>query len=130
MANKLGFELHKQAVYAATVTLKITYANMRQITRSKSGEPTNRADEIYSVAKSLLDTIEKRPIRLVGISLSNLNSERVRQLSLLDDGGNEQKEKLDATVFRLRQKYGKDAVKTGNELMAEKRFQDGGEGKA
>jgi len=128
MAKELSFELHQQGIYSSTITLKITYANMQAITRSKTGEPVSRAAEIYGVAKSLLDMIDKRPIRLVGISLSNLSAEGMRQLSLLDTDSREQKEKLDAVAFKLRQKFGKDAVKTGNELIAEKRFQNDNEG--
>lgn len=130
MAKELSFELHEQGIFSSTITLKITYANMRSITRSKTGEPTNRADEIYSTVKSLLDALDKRPIRLVGISLSNLSADGMRQMSLLDTDIREQKERLDAVAYRLQQKYGKDVVKTGNELMAEKRFQSDSEGEA
>ncbi len=122
IAKELSFEIHEQGYSAATVTLKITYADMKQITRSKTGTATNRADEIFGTAAALLDTIEKRPIRLVGISLSGLTKEAVRQLSLLDAAVDEQKEKIDTLTYNLQQKFGRGAIKTANELGAEKRI--------
>lgn len=122
IAKELSFEIHEAGIYCSTVTLKITYSNMKQITRSKTGEVTNRAGEIYKTAASLLDTIEKKPVRLAGISLSNLTDTGIRQLSILDGDTFEQEEKIDAITFKLQQKFGKNAIKTGNELHAEKRL--------
>ena len=121
IAKELSFEIHEKGLYAATVTLKITYANMKQITRSKTGDFTNRGSEIFKTAASLLQTIDKRPVRLVGISLSSLSKTGARQLSLLDTHNYEQEEKIDDVTFQIQQKYGKGAVKTANELSAEKR---------
>jgi Nucleotidyltransferase/DNA polymerase involved in DNA repair len=120
-AKDLSYEIHQMGVYCCTVALKVTYSNMQQITRSKTGDAISRTDEIFSIAKSLLQTIEKRSIRLVGISLSGLTKAKVQQMSFLDTAGDEHREKLDAVAFKLRQRYGKNAIKTGNEMIAEKR---------
>ncbi|MDL2273903.1 DNA polymerase IV [Oscillospiraceae bacterium OttesenSCG-928-G22] len=127
MARELGYELHQQGLYSSTVTLKITYGDMRQITRSKTGDATNRADEIFRVVASLLDATDRQPIRLIGISLSGLAKTASRQISLEDLGTFEQKEKLDDVAFQLRRKFGKDIIKTASELKAEKRLGDEGE---
>lgn len=121
IARELSFEVHEKGLFAATVTLKITYANMKQITRSKTGDFTNRAGEIYQTAAALLQAIDKRPVRLVGISLSNLSKTGARQISLLDTNNYEQEEKIDDVTFQIQRKFGKGAVKTANELSAEKR---------
>lgn len=121
IAKDLSFEIHEKGLYAATVTLKITYANMKQITRSKTGDFINRGSEIYQIAASLLQTIDKHPVRLVGISLSSLSKTGARQISLLDMHNYEQEEKIDDVTFQLQQKFEKGAVKTANELSAEKR---------
>jgi len=120
-AKDLSYEIHQMGIYCCTVTLKVTYSNMQQITRSKTGDAISRTDEMFSIAKSLLQTIEKRSIRLVGISLSGLTKAKVQQMSFLDTAGDEHREKLDAVAFKLRQRYGKNAIKTGNEMIAEKR---------
>lgn len=123
ITKELSFDLHRKGIYGCTVTLKITYANMKQITRSKTGEATNRTDEMYAVAESLLDTIERRPIRLIGISMGSLTRSGSRQISLMDMDTFGQKEAMDKVRFQLQQKFGKHAIKTGTELNAEKRFE-------
>jgi len=119
IASELSFEIHQKAIYARTVTLKVTYDDMQQITRAKSGEPTNQAGEIYAVAASLLDKIDKRPIRLVGISLSGLTGHR--QMSLMG----EKQEAMDAALFKIQQRFGRHSIKTGSELGAQKRLGEG-----
>lgn len=123
LSNKIRFE----GLYCRTVTLKITYYDMKQITRSKSGDATNQANEIFYTAASLLDTIDKNPIRLVGISLSNLTDTHghTRQLTLEDIGreqANQKKETLDKRLLDLQRRFGKDIIKTGSELGAENRM--------
>ncbi|MDL2229967.1 DNA polymerase IV [Treponema sp. OttesenSCG-928-L16] len=125
-AKELSFETHQKHIYSGTVTLKITYSNMKAVTRSKTGSPTNRADEIYRTAASLLDTIEKRPVRLIGISLSKLTKNPMRQTSLMDMDDDGRKKKLEAVTFQLQQRFGKDVIETGNELHAKKRFSENG----
>jgi len=122
IARELSFDIRQKEIYCRTITLKITFGNMRAITRSKSGEATNRTEEIYHTAAKMLDKIEKRPVRLVGISLSSFTKSAVHQMSFEDIGVSDRKEKLENMKFELQQKYGGDIVKTGSELEAEKRF--------
>ena len=64
------------------VTLKLTYANMKSITRSRSPAACGGAVSIWREAASLLDKVEKRPIRLIGVSLYNLTDTEEQQLRL------------------------------------------------
>jgi len=59
---------------------------MKSITRSKSGDATDRTADIYETASALFDKIEKRPIRLVGITLNNLMDTPDLQMTLFDAG--------------------------------------------
>ena len=120
IAKELSFDIRLQGIYCRTVTLKVTYKDMKQITRSKSGDAIKNAGDIYRVAASLLDNIEKRPIRLIGISLGGFVDTVNQQLSLFDSDKGEQSEKLDAALMKLQRKYGADIIKTGSELKAEK----------
>jgi len=121
VAQKLSFDIRLKGIYARTVTLKVTYSDMKQITRAKSGEPTDRASAIYETASTLLDKIEKRPVRLVGISLSGFSDTPDQQMSLFDSGDNSQHDKLSESMMKLQLKYGRGIVKTAGELRAEKR---------
>jgi len=71
---------------ARTITLKARYDTFETVTRSMTlGRPTWDAEEIWDTACVLLDRTEvgERPVRLVGISASNLYaSQEVLQLEL------------------------------------------------
>jgi DNA polymerase-4/DNA polymerase IV (DinB-like DNA polymerase) len=122
MARDLSYQIRVNGTFCRTVTLKITYEGFKKITRSKSGETTNRADDIYKTAASLLDKIEKKPVRLIGISLSGLTNECSRQITLFDTESDGKDGKVNDVVMSLQQKYGAAIVKTGSELIAEKRL--------
>ncbi len=125
ISRELSYEFHERELFGSTITLKITFADMRQITRSRTGEATNRAEDFYAVAASLLGAVERRPIRLVGLSISGLAKTRTRQVSLTDDAFDERLDKLDDVTFRLQKRYGTDAIKTGSALESEKRLGTG-----
>jgi DNA polymerase-4/DNA polymerase IV (DinB-like DNA polymerase) len=120
LAKELSFDIRSKGIYCRTVTLKITYGDMKKITRSRSGDATSKANDIYATAAALLDTIEKRAIRLVGISLSGFTDVDTKQLSLFTTRQDLLSDKLDKAMMKLQRKYGADIIKTGSELNAEK----------
>ena len=71
-------------LYGGGISLKITYANMRGITRSRIVPACDSAMTIYRESVRMLEQIEKRPVRLSGTSIYNLSGDRVRQLSFDD----------------------------------------------
>ena len=71
------YELH-----GGGVTLKVTYADMRSITRSRLVSPCDSAAAIYREAADLLEHIDQRPVRLIGVGLYHLTGEDGRQLRL------------------------------------------------
>ncbi|MCL2052544.1 MAG: DNA polymerase IV [Lachnospiraceae bacterium] len=123
IAKELSFHIKDSKIYCRTITLKVTFFDMKKITRSKSAEPTNRADDIYHTAASLLDKVEKRPIRLVGISLSGFEDELNKQISFFDSEIITKSDKLNSALHELKIKYGLNVIKTGSELGSEKRLE-------
>ena len=129
IARKLSYDIQQKGLYARTVTLKITYPGMHSITRAKTGDTTNLALDIYNSAESLFNKLEKKPIRLIGITLSNFTKDREEkqqgnvQLSLFDEPEPEKlkrdKGKLNDVLFKLQQEYGQNILKSGSELAAE-----------
>ena len=125
IAKDLSLKIRFDGLYIRTVTLKVKFANMKLITRSKTGDIICRAKDIYNVAASLLDTVERCPIRLVGISLSGFTDSYLQQLTIDDIlGMHEEKrqESLDHALLKLQRRYGGSIIKTGDEMIAEKRF--------
>jgi len=76
IARKLSYDIQQKGLYAKTVTLKVTYPGMHSITRSKTAFATNLALDIYNSAETLFDKLEKKPIRLIGITLSNFTKDK------------------------------------------------------
>ena len=67
--------MRKKEILARTLTLKVRYADFQMITRSKTQDtPLQTAQAMLAVLPELLKKTEvgQRPIRLIGINLSNL----------------------------------------------------------
>lgn len=71
-------------LFGRGISLKITYANMKGISRSKAVPFCDSAMTIYNEAVKMLDQIDKHPVRLIGASIYNLSEERTRQLTFDD----------------------------------------------
>lgn len=78
----------KIGLYGNGIVLKLTFSNMKSITRSKSTAPCDDAAVIYKEASSMLDKVEKYPIRLIGTGIYNLSGEYGKQISFDDIIGN------------------------------------------
>lgn len=90
LAARVWGHLVDRSLRARTVTLKVKYADFRQITRSRTlSVPLASADELQGLAFALLDPLfpTDRGIRLIGVTLSTLDDpeptqDTARQLSL------------------------------------------------
>ena len=74
----------RYSLYGNGVTLKLTYHDMKSITRSRKTSACNSATVIWQEAVRLLDNVEKWPVRLIGVSLYNLSGEEGRKLTVED----------------------------------------------
>ena len=96
-------------LYGEGVTLKITYADMKSIPRSRLIPSPRSAADIYEEATSLLDRIARKPVRLIGTGIYHLTDESVRQLRFDDYLPDIKKESaVEAGLKRLQQRYGLD----------------------
>lgn len=74
--------LLKKELIAKTVILKVKYNDGILITRSKTfSRPTDDKEILYETLEILLNDIENKPIKLLGISFGNLIKKSIRQLS-------------------------------------------------
>ena len=79
MARLKAEWLTEKKLLARTVTIKVRYSDFTTVTRSHTAaEPTEEAERIAARAKTLLNKTQAgtRPVRLLGISLHNLASEK------------------------------------------------------
>jgi DNA polymerase-4 len=118
LSNRVARRLRRNAAAGKTVTLKVKYNDFVQITRSTTlPKSTDDGREIYAVLLSLLEKTQvgKRPVRLLGVSLSQLSfSHSEGQLSLFDRNGSAQKRKdLNKALDSLYEKHGYDSIRPG-----------------
>lgn len=79
LATTVQKRLEENRTGGRTVTLKVKYADYKQITRSRTlPESVSEAEQLLDIAIELLDGTDavKTKVRLLGISLSNLDSEQ------------------------------------------------------
>ena len=93
------------------VVLKLTYANMKGITRSKILLEADYAITIYREAVKLLDQVRHDTVRLVGVGIYNLAGEEYEQLVLEGfepECGQNPEDDLFTELKRLQTEYGLD----------------------
>ena len=77
-------------------------------------EPSDVTQELYDCAKSLFAEFwDGRPLRLLGVPLSDLTDGQTQQLSLFPDEKRDRARKLDQAVDQLRGKFGPAAISRG-----------------
>lgn len=84
IADELSYRLERYDVKGRTLTLKIKYEDFSVFTRSKTEvDFFYKKDKMFNLAKFLW---EQRPyykaVRLLGLSMSNLNTEKKKQFSI------------------------------------------------
>ena len=100
----------KVGLYGESATLKITYADMKTITRSKAIDATRSAGEIYKCSSELLEQIKPGPVRLIGVGIHRLTREQNRQLRLEALFADEKsgQDIVNDALMSLQQRYGLD----------------------
>ena len=97
--------------YCVVVTIRDRNFKDRSHQR-KLAEPTDVTTEIYDVCKKLLAELwdGHTPLRLLGVSLTNVTHEETVQFSLFEDEKRDRSRKLDKALDAIRGKYGTDSI--------------------
>ena len=118
LAGRVARRMRRAGVRGQTVSLKVKYADFTQITRAVTlPEPVNDSAEIYAAACRLLGKTEvgRRPVRLIGVSLSQLTSpENDTQLLLFGpDRASLKREELNTALDQICDKFGEKSIRPG-----------------
>ena len=116
LANRVALRMRREEVRGSTVSLKVKYSDFTQITRAATlPEPTDDSMEIYATSCRLLKktAVGKRPVRLLGISLSQLSSlAGEKQLFLFDqDKGYQKRKNLNTALDSICDKFGEKSIR-------------------
>ncbi len=118
LAGKVARRMRKDLLKGKTVTLKVKYSDFKSITRSSTlPAATDDAGEIYRAVSALLNKTEvgRRPVRLLGVSLSQLQHVQMeRQLSLFPEcEALNRKRNLNTALDSISEKFGDEIIGPG-----------------
>lgn len=85
LTEKASMRLREKGLYTKTISIKVRFADFSTINRSKTLElPIDSTHHIYEVVRNLFTSLklERALLRLVGVSLENLQEQASEQLIL------------------------------------------------
>ena len=118
LANRVARRMRRHGLSGKTITLKVKYNDFVQITRSATlPASTDDGPEIYANACRLSEktSLGQRPVRLLGISLSQLSHAGSEgQISLFNrDMADRKKKDLNTALDAVFDKFGEKSVRPG-----------------
>ena len=119
LADNVAARVRADGVRGFCVSVTIRGNDMkRRSHQHKLDAATDSTTKIYETAVALFGELwdEKMPLRLIGLSLSDMEKEGEGQISFFDmqtAGDNEKAKNADRAVDALREKFGADIIKRG-----------------
>jgi len=118
LAEEVGEEARRSDFRGKSVQIVIRYNDFTTITRQKTITPSYLTRDIYRTGVELLGEHwdRRRPIRLLGIGISNIDDDIPVQLSIFDINEElpdrvKKEEKLERAIDSIRSRFGSDVVK-------------------
>lgn len=116
LSERVAEDLRRHGLEGRTITLKLRYPDFATLTRRRTlPHPTVLGQAIFRAAWDLfLDVWDQRPLRLVGVGVTNLQPVG-RQLSFLP-GPEDRWRRLAEVIDHLRERYGENALRPASLL--------------
>ncbi len=117
MAERVSRRMRKRGYKSNTIFIKLRYGDFTTLTRRITlPGAVNDTDAIYQTARKLLDRgkLLKKPIRLLGVGVSNLKENEGTQLSLFEDRISQ--EELIRTIDNIKDRFGDSSITRARNL--------------
>ena len=101
----------RHGLHGKGVTLKLTYHDMQNITRSRVVTAADSAGDIYPELVRMLAQVEHRPVRLIGAGIYNMTGDEGMQMTLddyMEETSAEKQAVIDRRLAELGERYGLD----------------------
>lgn len=107
ISEMLGMRIRALSMYGSVIAVSIKDNNFTTYRKQRTLYiPTNSTDKIYDQSKDIFNSIwNEVPLRQFSISISDLISDELLQLSMLENH-NAKKEVLDKTIDSIRNRFG------------------------
>lgn len=126
LTDQVGRRLRRHAIFGKTVQIKVRYSDFHTITRAKTlSVPTHTTRDLWAAAESMLKTVceeNDRPVRLLGMGVSNLTNNEKKQQSLFDQEEQLKSNRIDVTADSIRDRFGNKAVSRASSLEQKIKF--------
>lgn len=117
LSERVASRLRKSGLLAHTVQIKARYPDFTTVTRAVTlPEPTDQTQVIREAARDLLEKRLKRkgrPLRLLGVGVSNLVHPEDGVGELFVEEAREKKSRVDHLMDELQDRFGPDAIHRG-----------------
>jgi DNA polymerase-4/DNA polymerase IV (DinB-like DNA polymerase) len=108
----------KRGLYGNGVSLKVTYADMESIVKTKNKVNYRGPLDIAKAAWELLRMADRRPVRLIGVGIINLDKKRTRQTTLFETDDVPHDDEIDHYFEKMRTRYHFDFRKNMDRILA------------
>lgn len=122
LADSVARRMRADGMKAFCVAVTIRYNDFRDRSHQKTLlNPTDISMEVHQISKKLFDELwdGETPIRLLGISLTDLTVDDTPQLSLFQDDRREKARRLDKAYDAINNKFGSATIKRGSSLKSD-----------
>jgi DNA polymerase-4 len=118
LVERVSRELRETGLKARTINIKARFADFTTITRAQTlPAPTSSTRTIKETAHDLLlNRVAQKPLRLIGVSVSNLITPGEGQQELFLDEDEEKEDAIDRAKDELQDRFGPNALRSGVEL--------------
>lgn len=118
-----AWRLREIGAFCKVISVGIKYSDFFYISRQKKiSFFTDCTNDIYeNICKLFDDTWDKKPIRQLGVSVTDLEFRDIKQISLFQSNLSKKSEVLDKTIDKIRCRYGDTAIIRG--MFANSDFQ-------
>ena len=122
-SNKISQKLKEKKLYANTLTVTIRNYDFKTVNHQEGYKNSvYEEDDIYKKSIELFNKLwDGEPIRLIGLSASNLTESINYQLSLFENKNVEKDKKIDDIIDKINSELGENLIFKGNKLTKEKR---------
>lgn len=117
LADSVSGRMRADSAKCYCVGVTVRYSDFRDRAHQRRlWEPTDITGEIYELSRELLSELwdGHTPIRLIGISLTELSRDGEAQISLFSDERRDKARKLDKAMDSIRSRYGADTILRGS----------------
>ena len=124
LTDSVTARMRAESIKAYCVAVSIRSNDFKTRSHQKKlSEPTDISTEVYRLSKQLFAELWDgyTPLRLIGISLTDLTKEDTVQMSLFPDEKKERSRKLDKAYDAINKKYGAATIQRGANLNSDLR---------